>query len=183
MYLSSTRYRKLKNIALNIYKRYDIKSFPINPFELCEKIGIQLVKYSEIKDSHERKLLFEASKDAFYIPELRCIVYNDEISIEERLFNSIMHELSHYFCGHKEHSQLAESEANFLATYFRAPIPIICEKHFKTTNQISNYFKISEESASYALNNAKKVSKNQYAGVDFTLYNDIIMQFEMGGEQ
>lgn len=180
MYLSSTRYRKLKNIALNIYKRYDIKSFPINPFELCEKIGIQLVKYSEIKDSHERELLFEASKDAFYIPELRCIVYNDEISIEERL---LMHELSHYFCGHKEHSQLAESEANFLARYFRAPIPIICEKHFKTTNQISNYFKISEESASYALNNAKKVSKNQYAGVDFTLYNDIIMQFEMGGEQ
>ena len=190
LYLSPKRYERLKKIALNMYKKYEIKEFPIDPFLIAEKEGITIIKYSEIylikneESSKEiKKLFLEASRDAFIILELKCIVYNDQMKNSERILNSIMHELAHYFCGHKTHSQLAETEANFLARYFRAPIPIICCMSFENSIQLAEYFQLSEESAGYAFSNAEALKNNNFENVNIELFNSIINHFDERGDK
>lgn len=190
LYLSPKRYERLKKIALNMYKKYDILNFPIDPFSIAEKEGIKIIKYSEISTTEAvrfkkeiEQLFLEASKDAFIIIELKCIVYNDQVKSHERILNSIMHELAHYFCGHKNHSQLAEAEANFLARYFRAPIPIVCCMNFENSLQLADYFQLSEESAGYAFSNAEALQNNNYENVNIELFNNIINHFNEGGNE
>ena len=44
---------------------------------------------------------------------------------DRRIRFTIMHEIGHIVLDHTEHSDLAESEANFFAKYALAPPPLV----------------------------------------------------------
>ena len=63
MYWKSDDYRQMAELAIEIYLDYGIRSFPIDEKELCNKMGILLLPYTEFPEE-----ISGISNDAFFIP-------------------------------------------------------------------------------------------------------------------
>ena len=48
MYRDDKTYDEIKQVIINIYLDYDIKNFPLDEKEICRKMGVALVPYSEL---------------------------------------------------------------------------------------------------------------------------------------
>lgn len=133
MKLSDNNYEEIKIKVVNLFQKYDIRQVPIDCFEICNKMNINLIQYSTLSKSALTKAI-EISKDGFCLLksdsiagfeiEQWCIFYNDDMQ-KERIRFTIMHEIGHIVLNHTEHSQLAEAEANFFAKYSLAPPPLV----------------------------------------------------------
>lgn len=151
IYLSDERYEEIKGIIADLYVKYDVKSVPVNGFELATKMGIKIIPYSA-KNEHIKELLMKKSEDGFCV--LRdnqwYIFYNDSKDYG-RINNTILHEIGHIVLNHTEDSELAEKEVKFFAKYALVP-PVLVEK-FKITHpfEIMDVFGVSYKAACYAL--------------------------------
>lgn len=130
MLTSDGRYEEIKNTVADLIERLVIITFPLDIFDICRQLGIKLVRYSDIPIS-QRSTLKLGSEDALHVLwELSkgvfeyTIYYNDDLPAQRTRF-SLVHEIAHIILGHLEHSDLAESEANFFAAYLLAPPPLI----------------------------------------------------------
>lgn len=144
MALTKEQYEYIEESILDTFEAAGINCFPINVFELCHKLKIKLLKYSEYPE-----ILIDYTEDAFnfFIPKKQefIIVYNDAIE-SARLNFTIMHEIGHIQLGHAK-SKLTESEKETEADTFAqkalAPIGVIIRLGLKTDVQISSLFKVS----------------------------------------
>ena len=66
MYRRGKTYDEIAEVVIDIYIDYGIKSFPVDPKEVCRKLGVALVAYSEY-DDEQRMLLEKKSKDGFFV--------------------------------------------------------------------------------------------------------------------
>ena len=64
MYRRGKTYDEIAGVVIDIYIDYGIKSFPVDPKEVCRKLGVALVAYSEY-DDEQRMLLEKKSKDGW----------------------------------------------------------------------------------------------------------------------
>lgn len=83
--------------TLDVYKKCNIKNFPINCNEIIAGLGIPLRKYSDLSESKAKKCL-QVSNDAFTLHGV--IFYNDNFPHKERQLFSLMHEVGHIVLGH-----------------------------------------------------------------------------------
>ena len=93
---------------------------------------------------------------------------------ERRIRFTIMHEIGHIILNHTEHSDLAESEANYFAKYALAPPPLVHELHIEDYLELSERFDISHQCAFYAMNNYNKwlrYGSPEYRDYEVTLIN------------
>lgn len=159
MRLSDTTYEKIKNTIANLYEKYNIRTLPINPFELCSKMKIKLVKYSEVMEK-EREILYAVSQDGFKIEDEQgyVIFYNDAKGSSKIKF-TILHEIGHIVLGHKEGSILAETEAEWFAAYAIAPPPVIGLYDISDYFDIMNIFGVTSDCAWYAMRRYKNWKK------------------------
>lgn len=149
MKLLSKRYEEIKQVIKKFFVSYKIKSFPLDPFIICEKLNIVLIKYSTLPTEIVMNLYYNASEDAFtFVNNGQRYIYYNDIRIPERIRFSIMHELGHILLGHLEKSEIAEQEANFFAAYSLSPTAIIDYFEPEDYMDISRRFYISEECAS-----------------------------------
>ena len=75
---------------------------------------------------------------------------------KKRIRFTIMHELGHIFLDHSEHSELAESEANYFARYSLAPPPLIHMLGIEDYIELSERFNLSKECAFHAMRSYQK---------------------------
>ena len=68
MYRKGKTYDEIAEVVMDIYIDYGIKSFPVNPKEICRKLGVALVAYSEY-DDEQREILEKKSQDGFFVKE------------------------------------------------------------------------------------------------------------------
>lgn len=78
-------------------------------------------------------------------------IYYDDSMYERRIRFTIMHEIGHIILEHTEHSDLAESEADFFARYALAPPPLIHKYKPEDYYELANIFQVSLECAMYAM--------------------------------
>ena len=155
MKLSGEIYEYIKQEAIDIFIRYDVKCTPINGYEIAQKMGIILIPYSALKDEIQYQTAKRLSQDGFYFEPgdgKEYIYYNDVMGYK-RSNMTILHEIGHCVLGHtsKTDPEQAEAEANFFAKYAIAPPPLV---HFfkpKRPEDIQKYFCISYEAANNAL--------------------------------
>lgn len=170
MRLSGNRYDEIETVIVELFKRISINKFPLDCFEICKQIGIRIVPYSRLSEKERTELsaaskdgccaLFEIEKDKF----VWVIFYNDKMSKHHIRF-TIMHELGHIILDHSEHSDLAESEANYFAKYALAPPPLVHKLQIEDYIELSERFDISYECALYAM---RKYSMwLRYGSLDF----------------
>ena len=144
MALSKEQYEYIDESILDTFEAAGISSFPINVFELCHKLKIRVVKYSDYS-----RALIDYSDDAYslYNPKKReyVIVYNDAIE-SARVNFSIMPEIGHIQLDHDK-SRLneaeKEAEADTFAQKALAPVGVILKLGLKIDVQISSVFHIS----------------------------------------
>lgn len=156
MRLTGNRYDEIEDEVIKMYSGITIKSFPIDCFEICEQLGIVYIPYSSLSFKKKEALgigsqdglhaLWEMSKGNFVF----IIYYNDNLP-PRRIRFTIMHELGHIFLDHTEHSDLAESEANYFAKYALAPPPLVHELEIEDYVELADRFDISYECAYYCM--------------------------------
>ena len=133
MRLTNDKYEVIKQNVVKMFIDNDIRRIPIDCFEICQKMCIELKKYSQLTPEALQKAK-EISEDGFCLlvekgpipfAFLQWYIFYDDTKSRERIRFTIMHEIGHIVLGHTEHSQLAESEANFFAKYSLAPPPLV----------------------------------------------------------
>ena len=104
MYRKGNRYDEIAKTVIDIYIDYNIKSFPIEPKDVCRKLGVAMIAYSEY-NNEQRNLLKKKSKDGFFVKGSSdmppTIFYNDMQQSKGRVRFTIFHELKHYVCEDK----------------------------------------------------------------------------------
>ena len=70
---------------------------------------------------------------------------------DRRIRFTIMHEIGHIVLDHTEHSDLAESEANFFAKYALAPPPLVHKYKPEDYCELAEIFQLSQECAMNAM--------------------------------
>ena len=155
MRLLDKRYEEIKRSVVELFVANKPDTVPIDCFKICNLLGIVLVKYSEVNEK-KRKACKEFSKDGFCLEKeingqsLLCIYYDDTM-YERRIRFTIMHEIGHIILDHSEHSDLAESEANFFAKYALAPPPLIHKYKLEDYYELAEVFQLSLECAMNAM--------------------------------
>ena len=176
MRLTDTRYENIKQIVVNMFIVNDIRRIPIDCFEICQKMCIKLRKYSGLTDVALIKAK-EVSEDGFCMllkegpapfESYQWYIFYDDTKSRERIRFTIMHEIGHIVLEHTEHSELAESEANFFAKYSLAPPPLVNKIKPEDYMDIAEAFDLSQECAYYAMSFYNKWL--QYGSSEFLDY-------------
>ena len=128
MRLSDQRYEQIKITIANFLEDYDVKTIPIDVFEIAKQMRIKIVFASEILKKHPKKIdaycLFKFPHSYLYYDNdaQQLIIYIDDIGTKKKRQRfSLAHELMHIILGHTEQNETNEAEANFGATYLLAP--------------------------------------------------------------
>lgn len=159
MRLANNKYEIIKQMIIQLFIQHDIRSIPIDCFEICAKMDIKLKPYSRLTKEALSKAM-ATSKDGFcllleepigqFSYNQWYIFYNDHQS-HERIRFTLMHEIGHIVLDHTEHSELAESEANFFAKYALAPPPLIHKIQPEDYMDVAKRFDLSQECAYYSM--------------------------------
>ncbi|PJJ27743.1 ImmA/IrrE family metallo-endopeptidase [Lacrimispora celerecrescens] len=126
--------------TLEVYKRCDIKKFPIDCFKVIKGLGIPVYKYSELPESKVKKCLL-VSNDAFTLQGI--IFYNDMFPHKERQRFTLMHEVAHIVLNHVGECVENEKEADFFSSNILAPRAIMQYLHCESVKDIYNTFYVS----------------------------------------
>ena len=179
MRLSGNRYNEIDKEVIKLFELLTINKFPLNCFKICEQLGFELIPYSQLPKKKRKALIKESEDGCHALWEIEkgrfafIIYYNDDMP-ERRIRFTIMHEIGHIILNHTEHSDLAESEANYFAKYALAPPPLVHELHIEDYLELSERFDISHQCAFYAMNNYNKwlrYGSPEYRDYEVTLIN------------
>lgn len=152
--------------TIRLYKDCNIKTFPIDCFEISNTYGYDLVKYGELK-AHKLEACKELSEDACI---LENTIYYDESQVPGRIRFSIMHELGHVLSG-----AATESDADTFASHSLAPRMAIHYSGCKNANDVSRIFDISFTAAEIAFDDYRRwhryVVYHKMSQVDKAMYD------------
>ncbi len=177
--ITNERYESIKKSVVELLRRLDVHSLPVNPFTVAKKLNIKMIPYSLCGDNQAEN--FWISSDGYCQKDKNShwiIYYNDKI-IRTRINYTIMHEIGHIVLGHTMDDPLAEKEADFFAKYILCPPAILYRMNCRTPEDIMALCDVSREAATYALDYCKKWVK--YSGKYYTDYEEeLIRLFDSG---
>ena len=134
-YLPDFRYEEIKDKVARLIEKYNVQNIPVNVFKLARKLGIRLVKFSDLTEFEMQSLakfgINENTAGFYALAEkngklVPYIYYNDNLEVGRIRF-TILHEIGHIILEHIEQSDLAEAEADFFAKYLIAP-PMLVDR-------------------------------------------------------
>lgn len=161
MRLRGSRYDEIERTVISLFENIQIESFPLDCFEICEQLGFMVIPYYSLSEK-KRKACKEVSEDGFSLiiettpGEYTYEIYYNNLMPHHRIRFTIMHEIGHIILDHSEHSDLAESEANYFAKYALAPPPLINRLEIEDYLELADCFDLSHECALYSM---KKYNK------------------------
>ena len=145
-------YTIIETKVVEMFKRNNVSSLPINPIDILQKEGhhVKKVKNLEFILKDDEEIVSEDNNiDAITLKNNRTgkyyIAYVE--TTDERVRFSLMHELGHIDMKHEHESDLAKQVANYYAAYACAPTPLMYKKEVDGPQQISEKFGISFEAA------------------------------------
>jgi len=165
------RYDYCYRRSYDFLRKYEIKSYPIDPLWIIHKEKYGLITYSELMSMHHcsledvKKCL---SNDGYTTlefvdgKEVYSIAYNDQSESAERIRFTLMHELGHIYLRHLtnfENTQVShtaissaeynvlEREANAFARNVLAPTSLIMHMKNRQPKDISATFGLSIQAA------------------------------------
>lgn len=143
----------IKNATLEVFQKFNIKSFPIDCEAILNAYGMKIKTYSSQKPKKKERCLFY-SDEAYTLKG--TVYYNDSKPIG-RIHFSLAHEIAHIALKHGTPStKEQEKEADAFASYFLAPRMTIHYAHCKNHIQVAKLFGVSLEAAQYAFDDYRK---------------------------
>jgi hypothetical protein len=139
--------------VLEVFIKYDIKSFPVDCKYIVNKLGYNLFKYSELSEEKRNSCLMVSDESLMLHNN---IYYNDDM-VNSRIRFSISHEIGHIILNHGEYmNPIKEAEANCFASCLLAPRMAIHYAKCKNQNDVVKIFHISQEAAQYAFDDYRR---------------------------
>lgn len=139
MYRSSDTYDDITKAIIEIYFDYDIRDFPINEKDICRRLGVALIPYSECPNE-ARILLEKKSRYGFFVKGSKenppTIYYNDKFEPYGAVRLTIFHEIKHYVFDEDTNDEDKDDIADFFGRFFLCPIPYLIMKGIDTENEI-----------------------------------------------
>lgn len=121
--------------VFEIYKKCNIKNFPINCISVLSEYGYKTKPYSELSPIKKTACL-KLSKDACTIKD--TIYYNDSSHHKARIRFSLMHEFGHIILQTED-----EDEADYFASYILAPRAVMYLLNCNNADDVHATFEIS----------------------------------------
>ena len=165
MYREPQTYEDIVKVIVDIYLDYEIKGFPLDEHEICRKLGVSLVPYSEIlskasvetETEEHRALLCKEGKGGFFVKgsltKPPTIYYNDKAESHGFMRFSIFHEVKHYVYNEDSDDNDEDDLADFFSRFFQCPIPFLIMKGIKSENEIVSRFGLSLQAAENVVSN------------------------------
>ncbi|MCD7884549.1 MAG: ImmA/IrrE family metallo-endopeptidase [Lachnospiraceae bacterium] len=179
MYWNSSDYERMSKIVIDVYLDYGITSFPVDEKEICRKLGVKLLPYSDFPE-----IVKKVSDDAFYVPPTTDnppIIFNNDLEKNEgRRRYSVFHELKHFVCGDTEETLYDENMADFFARYFMCPIPVLICRNVRDIATIMSDYNVGLDAAGNVLSNLKN-RRMRYGNKIFEHEQPIVDLIERGG--
>ncbi len=151
------RYVEIEGAVLKMYRRADARTMPLDVFEIALSLDCSPIPYRAL-GPQLYPALSEYSEDGFSAWRLGdkwAIYYNDRKPFARQRF-TIAHELGHVMLGHREHSALAEKEADHFAAAALCPLPLLALYGIRDCDEIVRIFRISKE---HAVNRLKDLAR------------------------
>lgn len=154
-------YNKIVTATIEVFRKCDVHSFPIDCEELLKHYGYRLFSYKDLRDRNPElyNLSLEYSEDAFRAGTSMIIAYNPDRP-RGRIRFSLMHELGHHVLGHAGVSAENEKEANAFASHILAPRMAIHYSKCKNANDVALLFNMSFEAADNAFIDYRRWHRN-----------------------
>lgn len=156
MYRPPDIYEEIRKTIIDIFLDYGIKEFPLEEKEICRKLGVALVPYSECPPEAQ-ELLLKKSKHGFYVKGTKenppTIYYNDQFGSSGAVRFTIFHDIKHYVYDEDIDDEEEDDLADFFARYFLCPIPYLLVKGMESVNEIVSHFGVSMEAAENVVSN------------------------------
>lgn len=151
--LPDWRFEQMRGEILKLYRDLDIRYIPLDPLSMAQALGYGPIPYRAFGKMAYPKLK-AASPDAltcwFRGKDVPIILFNDRQNAKRCAF-TMMHEIAHARLGHREHSKLAEIEANFFAANALCPLPLLYRSGLVAAVDIAMHFGVSEECAQHRI--------------------------------
>lgn len=146
-------YEKIKFSALSVYRKFGIKTFPVDCMNVLHTYGMKIETYSEQKPAKYKKCLTYTG-DAF---SLKKKVYYNDMKPVGRIRFSLAHEIGHIALRHgTPRTEEQEKEADFFASHFLAPRMVIHYARCKNQNDVAKLFNMSQKAAQYAFDDYRR---------------------------
>ena len=168
-------YNKIVTATIEVFRKYDVHSFPIDCEDLLKHYGYRLFSYKELRDLNPElyNLSLGYSEDAFRAGASKIVAYNPDRS-HGRIRFSLMHELGHHVLRHNGASDQNEKEANAFASHILAPRMAIHYSRCKNANDVARLFDMSFEAADNAFIDYRRWHRNvviyKMSAVDKAMY-------------
>ena len=167
MYRDGKTYDEIDKVIIDIFRDYNLKSFPLDEIDICNRMGVALVPYSEFGRIGMR-LLRKRTPHGFFVKESEeqspTIYYNDCCESKGSIRFTIFHELKHYVYDDKSDDK--DDLADYFARHMMCPTPYIMLKCLDSPNEIVSYCGVSVEAAENAyrsiVNRRRKYGMNLF---------------------
>lgn len=159
--LTDNRCEDIKQEVSFMFEECEISSYPIDCFDIANKLYYVLKPYSSLTPEEYMNALC-INPDGFSRVETnpttgmnQYVIYYNDYAQYERMRWTIFHEIGHIYLGHHDNpddsnSATEEAEANFFAKYAIAPPPLIAITHCSDASDIANIFCVSAEASEYS---------------------------------
>lgn len=178
MYREGKTYDRIDRVIIDVIIDYGINSFPINVQELCSKMKIELIPYSEC-DSEVRNILRKKSKDGVFQRPSKTtpaiIYFNDRFVGRTSVRFTLCHELAHFVLEDSDDSK--DDIAEYFARHFLCPTSYLLLKGIESADEIAEYCGVSKSAAKNAASNIKN-RKEKYGNSLFSYEVPLIEHLE-----
>lgn len=168
MYRPPDIYEGIKKTIIDIYLDYEISAFPLDEKDICRKLGVALVPYTECS-LEARELLLKKSKHGFFVKGTKenppTIYYNDQFGSSGAVRFTIFHDIKHYVYDEDADDEEEDDLADFFSRFFLCPIPYLLVKGIESVNEIVSCFGLSMEAADNVVSNLQNRRKKYGAKV------------------
>lgn len=172
-------YQKLDEDVIGIYLDYSLDSFPIDIMDLCRRMGVRLIPYSNF-GGRLLELLIKKSEDGFYCPASGkpTIFYSDMGNYPARIRFTLAHELKHYVYSDTKETARGETLANHFARFLLCPTPVLIARGLDNPYDVMDIFNISFDASCNALK-AMKSRKLHYKEAIFKYEKPLLRQLKL----
>ena len=141
------RYVEIEDAILDLFKDVDARFVPLDPLAIAQAIGCGPIPYRTFGPIALREFK-KASPDALtiWLGDSPLILFDDRKPANRCQF-SMMHEIAHVRLGHREHSKLAEIEANYFAAAALCPLDLLSRSGLVDVSDVAKHFGVSEDCA------------------------------------